>query len=532
MLIALPSGLIVSGVATWAARLVSALAASGRAAGLVLHGPPEGHRRLGLELHPDVRVYDLSGLPRFEDVSGRSGPEVDSAREAWVGEYGAAARDLAASAAEGGAAVGAGVPVILSPNLHADCYAVCVEVARRAPELVRLVGWQHNDIEYDRRVLAHYAPALAGIVGVSEHIVGLLRGLMPGREIASLAYGVEVSGSMPVRAAWAGGRPVRLVYTGRLDHYQKRILALAWMSRALVDMGIAHELTILGDGPAAADLDRLIDELSRPALLAGGVDGPALPIARPGPATPAQVRAALASHDAFVLPSRFEGLSVSMLEALSAGCVPVVARVASGALQAIEDGATGLIADVGPDADERQTGAAMADGVARFLACDRALMARRAWNSARERFSIQTHARQAERVIDRAADAPPVDWPDERGVWFSEIGGSVPADARPRLARKLAELAGRSVLIHGTGLHTRTLLDQMLAGPARIVGFADDDRQRQRDRLEGLAIVGPTEAASLGATDVLISTSMHEDAVWARRAVYERRGLRVHRLYE
>lgn len=565
ILIALPSGLIVSGVATWAARLTSALAATGRRAGLILHTPPPGHERLDIELHPDVRVFDLSHLPRFEDLApacgARSPVDVAAAREAWTRAYLDAARSLARTTPGDPPS-----PVVLSPNLHADCYAVALEAARREPDLIRLVGWQHNDIEYDRRVLDHYEPALAAIAGVSDHIVSLLRTLLPERAICPIPYGVEVPATPPQReppTTARGTRPVRLLYTGRLDHNQKRILALPHLSAALTDLGIEHELTILGDGPAAFDLDHLIDDLARRPAAPEPVSPGAAPrtktlhhgditlapdsatavhplrpgsetlarINRLGAASPAQVRAALATHDAFLLPSRFEGLSVSMLEALAAGCVPIVARVASGALQAIEPGISGLIADVEPDADEVAVGRALAVEVARFLASDTPRMAARAWTTARDSYSIDIHARLAERLIDTAAARPPVAWPRDRRPWFSDLGASIPADAPECIARALAPLAGRRLVVHGAGLHTRTLLAHLLAGPATILAFADDDRQRHGELLGDLPIIAPAEAAARGATHVLISTHMHEAAVWSRRDIYERQGLIVLRLY-
>lgn len=570
VLICLPSGLIVSGVATWAARLVNALAERGRLAGLILHAPPPGHGALAVDLHPAVRVFDLSGLPRFEDMApGQRTPvEIGAAREAWAVAYHDAARSMARDA--WGAADGG--PVVLSPNLHADCYATCVEVARREPGLVRLVGWQHNDIEYDRRMLAHYEPALAEVVGVSDHIVSLLRTLLPAGRVTAIPYGVEVPEAPPVRGPLLGAgsgtrgpRPVRLLYTGRLDHYQKRILALPHLSAALSDMGIEHELTIMGDGPAAGELDALVGLLSqrrrasapgvrRERSAVGGVPGPrgrigvappdrvhdaapdaeracGLSIRRVGAASPALVRRALLEHDAFVLASRFEGLSVSMLEALAAGCVPIVTRVASGALQAVEPGVTGLIAAVGPDAPEEAVGRALADQVAALVAGDARAMSRAAWRLARERFGLEAHVDGAAGVIDRAGSAGAVAWDAGRPVWFGDVGGSVPSDAAARLGRVLAGLGGRRVVVHGTGLHTRVLLPSLLRSDVVVVGFCDDDRQRHAQSLGGLPIVSPSDAAALDATDVVISTWMHEEAVWAGRGVYERQGLVVHRLY-
>ncbi len=54
------------------------------------------------------------------------------------------------------------------------------------------------------------------------------------------------------------------------------------------------------------------------------------------------VPAILAALDVFVLPSRFEGLSLALLEAMAVGC-PVVATSVSGSVEVVKDGETGLL---------------------------------------------------------------------------------------------------------------------------------------------------------------------------------------------
>jgi len=66
---------------------------------------------------------------------------------------------------------------------------------------------------------------------------------------------------------------------------------------------------------------------------------------------------------------------------------------------------------------------------------------------------------------------------------------------------------------------------------ARVVAFTDDDRSNWGGELIGVRVVAPKDASGQGATDVIISSWLHEQAIWERRAVYESQGLRVHRLY-
>ena len=57
-----------------------------------------------------------------------------------------------------------------------------------------------------------------------------------------------------------------------------------------------------------------------------------------------ELAAAFASADAFILPSRTETLGLVLLEAMAAGC-PVVAPLAGGTSDVVQDGVTGFLYD-------------------------------------------------------------------------------------------------------------------------------------------------------------------------------------------
>jgi glycosyltransferase involved in cell wall biosynthesis len=61
----------------------------------------------------------------------------------------------------------------------------------------------------------------------------------------------------------------------------------------------------------------------------------------------AEVLAIASDHDVFVLPTRWEGVPVAVLEAMSVGLVPVVSRIDSGVAEILIDGETGLMPPVG-----------------------------------------------------------------------------------------------------------------------------------------------------------------------------------------
>lgn len=505
-LVALPQGFSAGGVVTWGVRLADGLARQGRPAAVLALAEPTDQAPLTVGLEPSVTLYDLRASHVADARAGRLAPFLPTVRDAVF--------DLADRF---------GPPVVVSPNLLGDCYGLFAAIAQVAPELIRIIGVQHADIEYDARVLARYEPVVARFVGVSVRLADELRRRIPARacDIESIPHGVVVPPA-PARRDPPRGRPVRLVYTGRIEHKQKRIGALLALSDELTARRIDHELTLIGDGPALAEARSFAATRPR--------------IRLPGPLPPAQVAGALDRADAFVLASRYEGLSVSMIEAQSRGCWPIVTAVASGAAEAVEPGASGDLVEVPPDADDGAVARALANAVERFNAADQRCLSEGAWRCARERFSVEEHVARWARTIDAAGASPARRWPLDLPCAFTGSGGggasgAVPPGAAEALRAALARLAGRRVVVHGAGRHTIELAPEFAGSPAEIVLVTDDDPARWGRTLLGWRIARPEQAGAAGATDVLLSSWMHSEEMWRRRAVFERQGLTVHRLY-
>ena len=498
----MPGGPSVSGVTLFALRLAGALARAGGQVTLILHAPPPGHTRLdlagfpGLDA-PGLRIVDLTDRPRLEDLAGDIAPIMPAYRAA-VHE-----RD------------GAG-PAALILGQHETAFAAAAALSQVMPESIRCIGVAHSDNGYDTSVLRTYEPMLHGLVGVSDELAEQLRRSLPERsaEVRMIPYGVEVP-TEPVARDPLADRPLRLLYTGRLEHRQKRVLALGHLSTELERRGIPHELTVHGDGPAA---DALRDACAGSASV------------RIGPAvSPAEVSGLLDAHDVFVLPSRYEGLSVAMLEALAHGCVPVVAPSRSGTLQALRAGVTGEIAGVDPDADEEATALALADAIEALRRRDLPEMSRRCHAGALARFSIDVHAAAWCSVISDAGRAHPRPWPATRPCSPSPGTSGTDQHAASTLRSLLDEIGDVPICVHGSGRFAASMAPELVG--ARVVAVTDDDRQRHGDRFLGCEIVPPQRAGASGAKHLIILSAMHEDAIWQRRAVYESQGLTVHRLH-
>jgi glycosyltransferase involved in cell wall biosynthesis len=118
-----------------------------------------------------------------------------------------------------------------------------------------------------------------------------------------------------------------VVAVGRLQRPQKDFQTLVWALAMLRDAPFTA--TIVGDGP---DHGSLAAEIER-----HGLDGR---VRLAGELT--DVSDILASADVFVLPTTYESLPMSILEAMAAG-LPVVASNVGGVPELVVDGRTGLL---------------------------------------------------------------------------------------------------------------------------------------------------------------------------------------------
>jgi glycosyltransferase involved in cell wall biosynthesis len=157
-----------------------------------------------------------------------------------------------------------------------------------------------------------------------------------------------ITGSVEPAGAWRdfAERRIDLTFVGRLTEYKKpeRFLAVvAAVARALPRV----RAVLVGDGPDAESLKALARR--------SGIEANVEFLGKR-----ADVDDLLAVSRVFVLTSRWEGVSIAMLEAMAAGAVPVVANVGDLA-DLVQDERTGFV--VAPDDI-----AAYARGATRLLA--------------------------------------------------------------------------------------------------------------------------------------------------------------------
>lgn len=240
----------------------------------------------------------------------------------------------------------------------------------------------HGDYDYYYDLARRHAGVVDRFVVYSQAMHRNLLETLPERaaDIRYLPYGIPIPES-PRRAT---GGPLRLVFCGRLDP-QKGVADLPRIAARLEAQGDVVAWTIIGDGPEAAALRR---EWTAPN------------VAWAGPLSHERAVAALRDHDVFVLPTRAEGFSVALLEAMASGLVPVVSAIETG-MGEVVNAETGCLVPVG---DVDAFAAALS-----ALARDRARLERMsaaARSTVGERFDVRARVRDYDALYAEVLAAP------------------------------------------------------------------------------------------------------------------------------
>lgn len=156
----------------------------------------------------------------------------------------------------------------------------------------------------------------------------LINAGVPAAHIFELVNGVEHD-RIVARSNYALHHPPRLIYVGRL-HKQKGVDVLLRAFGQLVERDLACDacLKIVGDGPLWDDLVSLAKDLDITHRVAFFGETNC-------------VLEQLYQADIFVLPSRAEGISNALLEAMACG-MPVVVSDVPGNADVVQDGKNGL----------------------------------------------------------------------------------------------------------------------------------------------------------------------------------------------
>ncbi|UNK40449.1 glycosyltransferase family 4 protein (plasmid) [Shinella sp. H4-D48] len=198
------------------------------------------------------------------------------------------------------------------------------------------------------------------------------------------------------------GQGLRLLFLGRIEDASKGVL---WLPDILTRLPASSTLTIAGEGPDLRRLKAVMPEDAPRVIYAGPVAAQAVP-------------ALLARHDIFLMPSRYEGLPMALVEAMAAGCVPVASRIRGVTEMIIEHGRDGLLFPVGDTVGVAEIVRALDKDRARLGSLSAA--ARRKVEGA---FTVERMAADYAAILRGvAADPPPIAAPLPMDAWSMPRG--------------------------------------------------------------------------------------------------------------
>ena len=183
----------------------------------------------------------------------------------------------------------------------------------------------HGDSEYYYDLAVRHDAIIHGFIAYSRRMYDELMARLPHR--ASTIFHVPYGIAIPASVRQPAGGPLRVIYAGRLEQGQKGVFDLPEIDRALQAMGIHAAWTVAGGGPDESAL-KLRWAFNPTVRWMGTMTTPDLIDLH-------------ATQDVFVLPTRYEGFPVALLEAMGAGLPAIVSDIASGVPEIVDSGVNG-----------------------------------------------------------------------------------------------------------------------------------------------------------------------------------------------
>jgi len=206
---------------------------------------------------------------------------------------------------------------------------------------VGAITWvQSDDPDYYEQTnrLGRYCNSIAV---VSSYLKESISGLNPlFADSVSVVYNTTVTKDEVIesRTDIKTSDKLRMIYTGRLVQYQKRVLDFIDIVKELDKTNVDYQLTLAGQDTTGGKIEGKLKEDLKEHIKDGRVR-------LTGRISRDELFIELQNHDLFLLISDFEGLPLSVVEGMSQGCVPIVSDMKSGTKELVLDKKTGFVLD-------------------------------------------------------------------------------------------------------------------------------------------------------------------------------------------
>lgn len=185
----------------------------------------------------------------------------------------------------------------------------------------------HNDNEKHNHMIDVFGAGeedlkVSAMVGVSAVITSRVKNKNTGNIYVSC-----IPCGAPVPSKWAKYEPgstLKIIYAGRFDENQKRISDVVNAFCRVAREIPGTECVMYGSGDSLNDVLKILKE-----------KGKGYPVKYGGLLDSSEVQEKLLQHHVFVLLSEYEGIPISLMEAMACGLVPVCSKIESGVAELI-----------------------------------------------------------------------------------------------------------------------------------------------------------------------------------------------------
>lgn len=221
-------------------------------------------------------------------------------------------------------------PVILVNSFSKVGMLEAVYMKTKGIDKIKVLSVLHNE---DARYLRRHAGFLTytdAVYAVSRKVKEKAKKYFEGKEISCFIQCVPIDSSFVIKKMW---NEIRIAFASRIEKHQKRADLLPLLITELEKLHIDFVLNIAGTGEYEEQLRKWVKEnnLNNRVRFWGFID-------------PSNMRDFWIENDIYLNLSDFEGFSLSMLEGMSYGLVPIVSNV-SGVDEVINNGDNGFVFD-------------------------------------------------------------------------------------------------------------------------------------------------------------------------------------------
>lgn len=235
------------------------------------------------------------------------------------------------------AAIGNTAPDILAVANIVDAYEAVRRVridGKQTPRVVATLHGLQDDLLSDLKGEADVIDAVISTNRLSAKLAA--RAIQSADRVLYAPYGVPLFDDIDACAVQGNGE-LRLLYSGRLEQEQKRILDLPDLLSALRDQGVNTQLSLAGGGP---DEDAMRGKFESMGLLGQ--------VSFLGVLGQQELAREYRKHTALIITSVWETGPIVAWEAMSHGLPVISSRyIGSGLEAALEDGVNSLLFPVG-----------------------------------------------------------------------------------------------------------------------------------------------------------------------------------------